>query len=86
MVQAVQRADATGGTTGGRLGVRLAGSALGTQLSLHSATALGVGQIECCPFGEAAPQLAQVAAACADAGVALAGVDLEALSTSTAWS
>ena len=87
VVEAVLGADASGGTTGGRrLGVRLAGSVLGAQLSLRAAAAHGVGQIECCPFGEAAPRLAHVAAACAEAGVTVAGIDLEAISTSPEWS
>ena len=63
-----------------RIGLRLAGStALGGQLSAHAAISLGVRHLEACPFGEAAPQMAELASACADAGLPLHGVDVQQL-------
>ena len=66
-LEAATWCDVVGVPMSERVGVRLAGTPAGLEMTLH-ALSLGMKHAECCPFGEAAPHVGAVIRACKDAG------------------
>lgn len=67
-LEAITWCDVVGLPMSDRVGLRLAGTPLGMEMTLHALSCLEMKHAECCPFGEAAPHLGSVVRACMEDG------------------